>query len=275
MKIFNSVIISVHVWECTAASMQVISSFRGAVSPETSDGDRSSGFTRDICAKWRARTGPETREAEGLRLLDALDNANCKPARESGAVNCNLLAFIKAQCGGDFSPSRRFTRSLDPSSTARASEYDEKRVSGFYIGTATGDDASLKTAFDDFVSKSSAFKGSSIIKDTIQVDKGKQELTISAGTTTGDVSVFTHFTRETNSLYVILYIGATKSLEEGTKILNDFQVSSAGKIKSYMISTSREEKAEAKASEDATERMLQQNSQVASFALDLLCQASV
>jgi hypothetical protein len=258
----------VHVWECTAAYMRGQISI-GRISPTESPPP----VTPSVCTQWAAlRMSDEPKEAAGLRLLDQLEKSNCI-SRDSRAINCNLLAFIKHQCGGSFTISGRVPGLFDPKSQAVSSDYDEQRVTGFYIGTGSADDQSLKAAFETFMAnEGGALKGSSAIKNTLQVDGGEHELTISAGTRTGDVSVFTHFTRKTNSLFVILYVGHTKGLEYGKKILKDFLDANRGIIRSLMVSTSTEEKAEAARSEQAAERMLQQNSQVASFALDLLCQ---
>jgi hypothetical protein len=220
-----------------------------------------------------SESAKKSREPQALQLLGTLEKHNCAPDASSGAVNCALLSFIKTACGGDFKPSGRTLRLVDRS-TSSSGAIDDKRVTGIYVGTADVGTASLRQAFEEFITGSEAFKGSSIIKDTIQVDKGEQELSISAGTSTGDMSIFMHFTKQTNILYVILYMGRGKTLEDGTKVLQDFADTNKAKIKTSMLSTSREETAEAKAAEDAAELSLRQSSQVASFALDLLCRAN-
>ena len=278
MKFFvPNLILSAHVWECaTASSMQQILAAVQQQSLSTNviaDGPVPSGFTSQVCAQWRAtQTTSESKEPEARRFLGALEMRNCVDGAMTGAVNCALLSFIKKACGDSFLPSLRTTRFLDRAKST-STAIDENRVMGLFRGKAAGEgDGSLKKAFDDYVNE--IFQGSSVIKDTIQVEKGKQELSISAGTSAGDVSVFTHFSKETNTLYVILYMGSLKTLAAGTEILKGFTTKNVGIIASSMLSTSSEESAEAKAAEDAAELSMRQSSQVASFAIDLLCRVS-
>ena len=283
MKFFvPSLFLSAHVSASTAQTsslQQVIAAVRQQpLSPNGSaDGPLPSGFTPTVCRQWFVQSASsenpkESREPRALQLLGALEKQNCTPGSMTRAVNCALLNFIKTACGGDFMPSGRTVGLLAKSST---NPNDDKRVTGLYVGAATAEAASLKDAFEQYITESDAFKGSSIIKDAIQVDKGQQELSISAGTRTGDVSAFMHYTKPTNTLYVILYMGSGRTLEDGTNILKSFVTSNTGKIASSMVTTSSQESKEAREAEQAAELSMRQSSQVASFALDLLCRASL
>ena len=282
MKFFvPSVLLSAHVCASTANLQQVIAAVQQqSLTPNGSaDGPLPSGFTPTVCAQWfvqsvSSESPKQSREPRALQLLGALEKQNCTPGSMTRAVNCALLAFIKTACGGDFMPSRRTIGFLDRGKSSSGAN-DDKRVTGLYVGTGAAEAASLKDAFEKYITESEAFRGTSIIKDTIQVEKGQQELSISAGTNTGDVSAFMHFTKPTNTLYVILYMGSGRTLEDGTNILHEFTKKNPGIIASSMVTTSREESKEARDAEQAAELSMRQSSQVASFALDLLCRASI
>ena len=282
MKFFvPSLFLSVHVSASTQNLAQVIAAVRqqSLSTSASADGPLPSGFTSSVCASWleqsvSSENPKQSREPRALQFLGAMEKQNCAPGAMTGAVNCALLAFIKSSCGGGFMPSRRTMGFLDRGKSS-SSATDDKRVTGLYVGTAPEASGSLKEAFEKYITESEAFRGTSIIKDTIQVEKGQQELSISAGTNTGDVSAFMHFTKPTNTLYVILYMGSGRTLEDGTNILHEFTKKNPGIIASSMVTTSREESKEARDAEQAAELSMRQSSQVASFALDLLCRASI
>ena len=282
MKFFiPAIICTAHVWVCTAsldpaiAFRAVLSSLNpGQVVPEPSQEAPASGFTRAVCSDWLAKSGmdPGSKEAKALAYIGELDRLNCVSTRFTSAINCNVLDFIKKASGGSVAPSFRKSTILGVSSKASTTS-DESRVTGLFVGVSSQNSSILKSLFDKFMTSSLGSQGSSMMKDTIVVDEGKQELTIATGTRVGDISVFTHLTKQSpTKLYVILYMGS-RSLQDGVALLQKFRDDNAGNIQSALISTSQAEQAEAKATEEATEKLIRANSQVASFALDLLCRA--
>ena len=134
---------------------------------------------------------------------------------------------------------------------------------------AKGDQGvSLSAVFEKFLVDHSNRDIGPRMRNSILVNQRKQELSISAGGMLDDVYAFSHSNSETNSVFIILYLGPSKTLENGRKLLQDFKEYLSGKafdVKDYIVTTSDDD---AKAERDSEMKI---TSTTASFALDLLC----
>jgi len=299
MKFLAVLFVSSHVVEIKSASM-VYNPFPGGISqmhimqaqtinPDSQMASEDSrnhqditGFTPEVCKLWRIQSQSATatnkpRETEALRVLTALDDGNCG-LKPSGKVNCNLLTFIKGICGGNFAErsSPKTLRGLSPLGVIGMKDHGDRRVSATVVFTSlpSGSMTNIVEQYMDSYTKNRG--GSARMRNSITVDSGKQEMSISAGTAVNDVYSFSHSNSVSRSLYVILYMGGTMSVNDGIKIMKDFQTYLGSKnyqVSTFALSTSAQENADEKIVEERIEDTISQNSQVASFALDVLCLA--
>jgi hypothetical protein len=239
------------------------------------------GFTPQVCSTWRKLSASvsvtdATRETEALRVLKALEDENCNP-KPNGTVNCELLTFIKKVSGGEFTQRSSGIRGLSSLGAIGLSNRGDRRVSATIIfnQSPTGSITNIVEQYMDSISKKRG--GPARMRNSITVDNGRQELSISAGSGADEVYSFSHSNTESKSLYVILYMGGSTSVEQGVKILKGFQAHLVGKgyaLSTFSISTSAQENSDERAAEENIEDTIRQTSQVGSFAIDLLCRAS-
>lgn len=135
---------------------------------------------------------------------------------------------------------------------------------------------SLSNMFERFLIKQSRDKASARLFNSIRVNERKEVLSVGAGGGLDDIYAFSHCNDATNSIWIVLYIGPSKTVQYGKDLIQKFETDL--KLADFVVSdslvvTSDEEKqmegeAEAQTEADRVQGM----ESTAQFALTMLCE---
>jgi hypothetical protein len=233
-----------------------------------------------ICQAWkeefsRVQENPKTAELLALNFLKQSESTlSCALTGVIDPV-CRWMATLKASLGGSFES--KDTAPVIVSETVSYSGLPhEKRVTATIILNPTvKESVSLSSVFEDFLIQQSREKTAPRVFNSIRVNKRKEELAISAGGGLDDIYAFSHCNDATNSIWIILYMGPSKTVEYGRKLIEKFQVyllSCDFTIRDSVVLTSEEEESMEREAEERSEsdraRDLESRAQL---GLRLLC----
>lgn len=145
-------------------------------------------------------------------------------AGQPGPFLCRWLAMMKGTIGGSFD-----TRTAKVTSLSETVSYSglphEKRVTATFMLVPPAKDRtrSLSSVFETYLREQSREKVAPRVFNSIRVNQRKEELAISAGGGLDDVYAFSHCNDLTNSIWIILYLGQSKTVEYGRSVIRGFQ----------------------------------------------------
>ena len=183
---------------------------------------------------------------------------------------------MKHAAGGDLDPRRGYPSTLSEKDPLNSLPLEKRVTATIVLDPSSQKIGSLSSLFEAYLVASDRTETTPRIHNAIRVNNRKEELSISAGSGYDQMYAFSHSNEATNSIWIILYLGPTRSIEFGRKVLEGFrtylgQVQNF-QIADYSIVSSQDEFADEKKAEKATEEAITRNSfGTASFALDLMC----
>jgi hypothetical protein len=235
----------------------------------------------EICESWheevtRVKEVP-TRGTMALVFMRELEGKlRCiEPGKLDPA--CKWLSIVRASVGGSFDP--RATRPISISETiSYAGLPHEKRVTATIILDPTAKlDSTLSAMFEKFLIQQSRNKASPRLFNSIQVNERKESLAISAGGGLDDVYAFSHCNDHTNSIWIVLYMGPSKTVDYGRALIDAFVnfLSAADFVisDSIVVTSDEEEKMERDSEKQSETDRVQGMESSADFALTLLCES--
>lgn len=125
----------------------------------------------------------------------------------------------------------------------------EKRVTAFLMSERSVP-MSISSVFEQFIVEHQKVNGhvsGPRMRNAILVNERNEELSISAGGTLDGVYVFTHSNKANNSVFIVLYLGPTRSLQYGKDLLmafKEFLNSHEYQIKDYVVTSNEDEAVE-------------------------------
>lgn len=183
---------------------------------------------QEFCDSWREEVGriPDG-HISGPMALSFLREKEATLKCQAGQpvpYLCRWLAMMKSTIGGSFD-----TRTAKVTSLSETISYSglphEKRVTATIIlePSLKGERPSLSSVFESYLREQSREKVAPRVFNSIRVNQRKEELAISAGGGLDDVYAFSHCNDATNSIWIILYLGQSKTVEYGRSIIRGFQ----------------------------------------------------
>ena len=153
---------------------------------------------------------------------------------------------------------------------------NEKRVTAtIVLSPASVPRVSLSALFEKYLIELSNEKSAPRVHNSIRVNQRREELTISAGGGLDDLYAFSHSNELSNSIWIIMYVGPSKSLDYGKKVIEQFEktlLAANYVINSSAIMTSDEEdKIERDTERSAEITRVRNMESMAQFALQIYC----
>ena len=236
-------------------------------------GLRASRGPKSVCTSWQEESrGANKDDLVALKFLKALEASRCPTGVGPG---CACIQVIKSAVGGSFDPA--VTEPIVLSETASFGGLPgEKRVTATIIlAPNTKLEVSLSSLFEKYLIGQGKDTSSPRVHNSIRVNQRKEELTISAGGGMDDVYAFSHSNDNSNSIWIILYLGKSKTMEYGRRLIEGFESTLASRdyvISDAAIVTSEEEEKMERDSEEADADARVRNMEtMAKFAMSLIC----
>lgn len=231
----------------------------------------------NMCLQWRVSTTrglePDIDIHPALNFMrDVESQVACTG---DSSPECRWLALVKHSVGGSFDP-----RDNKPVAISKTLSYlstmNEKRITAtIVLSPASVPRVSLSALFEKYLIELSNEKSAPRVHNSIRVNQRREELTISAGGGLDDLYAFSHSNELSNSIWIIMYVGPSKSLEYGKKVIEQFEktlLAANYVINSSAIMTSDEEdKIERDTERSAEITRVRNMESMAQFALQIYC----
>jgi hypothetical protein len=228
-----------------------------------------------ICTPWRDRDRGDGPGA--LQFLNDMDRNMCQNADSSSDGECRFIGLVKTQVGGSFTPSK-LTRTVISEAVSYTGLPDEKRVTATIIlNPESASNTPLGSLFEEFIAQrgNDNAEKPSRVRNAIKVNHRQEELSISADGGLDDIYVFSHSNDKTHSIWIVLYIGKTKKVADGRKLIEAFENNLIARniwiADSAVLTSEEEEKMEKEAEIEEKKSYLQNLESTARFALKIHC----
>lgn len=178
--------------------------------------------------------------------------------------------------GGNFDPKTGHPKYLSETSSSGVVPMEKRVTATIILGKQSRKVESLSSLFEQYLVDTDRKETSPRIHNSIRVDNRKQELSISAGSGYDQFYAFSQSNEENNSIWIMLYLGRSRTIEFGREVLEGFK-NYLGKVQNFQISdysivSSEEDLKAEKLSEKLVEDALAKRSYgMATFALNLIC----
>lgn len=230
-----------------------------------------------LCLKWTDLIATEaTKDNElALKFLQQFEAEASCGSQVAANVACAFVAQVRDAIGGSFEPAK--TRPTSVSETLSYSGLpNEKRVTATIIlnPESAPKAGSLGNLFEEFLQSRTSTGKNLRVHNSIKVNPNDM-LSISADEGMDGIYAFSHSNDKTHSIWIILYLGEKRKVEDGRRVISDF--SSFLQSKQFTISESAvltsedEEKLERDSEADEEKGRLINLESLARFALRIKC----
>lgn len=228
-----------------------------------------------ICVPW-LKHGSDNRK-NALQFLNEFDRRECGNVDKKDG-ECLFVRLVKDEVEGSLTP-LKVRRTVVSEAVSYSGLPDEKRVTATIIlNPESASKTPLGSLFEEFIAQRGNNKAeisTSRVRNAIKVNHRQEELSISADGGLDDIYVFSHSNDKTHSIWIVLYIGKTKKVADGRKLIEDFENNLIAQniwiSDSAVMTSEEEEKIEKEAENEEEMSSLKNLESTAQFALKIHC----